>query len=95
MLDEALRKEKESLFQQMTELQPKVDEFRALEARLQHVISLLEDGQLKNEYRENARINWAKLCRENGLQLGGDSGHRVLKRLKPYIHDAVSHDCEL
>jgi hypothetical protein len=52
-------------------------------------------GPSENGVDGQPRINWAKLCRENGLKLQGDSGHRVLKRLKPQVHDTIHHTCEL
>ena len=57
------------------------------------------DGNWKVQAENGAdgqpRINWAKLCRENGLKLQGDSGHRVLRRLKPQVHDTIHHTCDL
>ena len=42
---------------------------------------------------EPPRVTWSRLCRDNRLRLGGDSGHRVLRRLRPDVHDAIGHDC--
>ena len=95
MLDNSLREEKESLEDLKAKLQPIVDEFVAVEIRLQHVNALLGIELPENGSNGYPRVNWSKLCRENGLPLNGDSGHRVLKRLRPRVHDAVSHECEL
>jgi len=95
MLENTLREEKESLEDLKAKLQPIVDEFLAIEVRLNHVNALLGITPPDNSFNGKPRVNWAKLCRENGLPLNGDSGHRVLKRLRPQIHDAVSHECEL
>ena len=95
MLEGALHEEKKSLEDMVSKLQPIVDEFVKVEARLQHVNALLGVGPQEGEENGRTRINWAKLCRENGLALKGDSGHRVLKRLRPQIHDVVHHECEL
>ena len=95
MLEDALKEEKESLEEMVAKLQPIVDEFTKIELRLQHINALLgiEPSGIANGKR--SRINWAKLCRENGLPIRGDSGHRVLKRLKPQIHEVIQHECEL
>ncbi len=95
MLENSLREEKESLEDLKSKLQPIVDEFVSVETRLQHVNALLGISPLENGANGHSRVNWAKLCRENGLPLNGDSGHRVLKRLKPQVHDTVQHECEL
>jgi len=95
MLENSLREEKESLEDLISKLQPIVDEFLSVESRLQHVNALLGIGPPENGANGNPRINWAKLCRENGLPINGDSGHRVLKRLKPQIHEAIRHECNL
>ena len=95
MLEDTLREEKESLESLITKLLPIVDEFRKVDVRLQHINALLGIGPPENGADGGGRINWAKLCRENGLPLQGDSVLRVLKRLKPQIHDAVQHECEL
>lgn len=95
MLENSLREEKASLEELLGKLQPIVDEFMSVEVRLQHVNALLGIVPPENGAGGQPRINWAKLCRENGLKLQGDSGHRVLKRLKPQIHDAIQHVCEL
>ena len=95
MLENSLREEKESLEALKTKLQPIVDEFVAVEVKLQHINALLGIGPAENGVNGQPRVNWAKLCRENGLPLNGDSGHRVLKRLKPQVHETITHDCEL
>ena len=95
MLENSLREEKESLEDLKSKLQPIVDEFVTVETRLQHVNALLGISPPENGANGHSRVNWAKLCRENGLPLNGDSGHRVLKRLKPQVHDTVQHECEL
>jgi hypothetical protein len=95
MLESSLREEKESLEDLKTKLQPIVDEFVSVEVRLQHINALLGIGPAENGANGHPRVNWAKLCRENGLPLNGDSGHRVLKRLKPQVHETITHDCEL
>lgn len=95
MLEDALKEEKESLEEMIGKLQPIVDEFVKVELRLQHINALLGIEASENGNSERTRINWAKLCRENGLPIRGDSGHRVLKRLKPQIHDVIQHECEL
>ena len=95
MLNNALQEEKNSLEEMITKLQPIVDEFVKVELRLQHINALLGISPSENGAGDRTRINWAKLCRENGLPIRGDSGHRVLKRLKPQIHDVIQHDCEL
>ncbi len=95
MLNNALQEEKNSLEEMITKLQPIVDEFVKVELRLQHINALLGISPSENGTGDRTRINWAKLCRENGLPIRGDSGHRVLKRLKPQIHDVIQHDCEL
>ena len=95
MLESSLHEEKESLEDLKSKLQPIVDEFVAVETRLQHVNALLGISPPENGANGHARVNWAKLCRENGLPLNGDSGHRVLKRLNPQVHDTVQHECEL
>lgn len=95
MLEDALKEEKESLEEMIGKLQPIVDEFLKVELRLQHINALLGVDPAENGNGEHHKVNWAKLCRENGLPIRGDSGHRVLKRLKPQIHDVIQHDCEL
>ena len=95
MLEDALKEEKESLEEMVTKLQPIVDEFTKIELRLQHINALLGIEPAGNANSKRSRINWAKLCRENGLPIRGDSGHRVLKRLKPQIHEVIQHECEL
>ena len=95
MLEDALRDEKVTLEEMITKLQPVVDEFVKVELRLQHINALLGVASSENGTGDRTRVNWAKLCRENGLPIRGDSGHRVLKRLKPQIHDVIQHDCEL
>jgi len=59
------------------------------------VNALLGIVPAENGANGHPRVNWAKLCRENGLPLNGDSGHRVLKRLKPQVHEAITHECKL
>jgi hypothetical protein len=95
MLENSLIEEKASLEDLISKLQPIVDEFVTVETRLQHVNALLGIGPSENGSNGNPRINWAKLCRENGLPINGDSGHRVLKRLKPQVHETIRHECEL
>jgi hypothetical protein len=95
MLENSLREEKGSLEDLISKLQPIVDEFVSVESRLQHVNALLGIGRSENGADGGPRINWAKLCRENGLPINGDSGHRVLKRLKPQVHEAIRHECDL
>ncbi len=95
VLDDALKEEKESLEEMIGKLQPVVDEFLKVELRLAHVNALLGIEPTVYGNGDHPKINWAKLCRENGLPIRGDSGHRVLKRLKPLIHDVIQHDCEL
>ena len=95
MLEAALQEEKQSLEDLISKLQPIVDEFIAVEAKLRHINALLGIAPPENGSSGRPRVNWAKLCRENGLPLQGDSGHRVLKRLKPQVHEAISHVCEL
>jgi len=95
MLEDALKEEKESLEEMVAKLQPIVDEFTRIELRLQHINALLGIEPAGNANSKRSRINWAKLCRENGLPIRGDSGHRVLKRLKPQIHEVIQHECEL
>ena len=95
MLEDALKEEKQSLEEMIRKLQPIVDEFLKVELRLQHVNALLGIDPTVNGRGDYPKINWAKLCRENGLPTRGDSGHRVLKRLKPQIHDIIQHDCTL
>ena len=95
MLENSLREEKVTLEDLISKLQPIVDEFMSVEVRLQHINALLGIGPPENGADGQPRVNWAKLCRENGLRLQGDSGHRVLKRLKPQVHDALQHVCEL
>ena len=95
MLENSLIEEKASLEDLISKLQPIVDEFVTVETRLQHVNALLGIGPPENGSNGNPRINWAKLCRENGLPINGDSGHRVLKRLKPQVHETIRHECEL
>ena len=95
MLEDALKEEKESLEEMIGKLQPIVDEFLKVELRLQHINALLGVDPAENGNGDHPRVNWAKLCRENGLPIRGDSGHRVLKRLKPQIHDVIQHECEL
>jgi hypothetical protein len=95
VLDSTLREEKATLEELLSKLKPIVDEFMSVEVRLQHINALLGIGPSENGVDGQPRINWAKLCRENGLKLQGDSGHRVLKRLKPQVHDTIHHTCEL
>ncbi|MCH7736188.1 MAG: hypothetical protein IH872_02185 [Chloroflexi bacterium] len=95
MLENSLREEKVTLEDLISKLQPIVDEFMSVEVRLQHINALLGIGPPENGTNGQPRINWAKLCRENGLRLQGDSGHRVLKRLKSQVHDAIQHVCDL
>ena len=95
MLENALKEEKEALEKMIAKLQPIVDEFINIELRLQHINALLGIESAENSNGNHRRINWAKLCRENGLPIKGDSGHRVLKRLKPQIHDVIQHECRL
>ena len=100
MLEDALLKEKESLEQQIADLLPTIEEFRRLEVKLQHVNALLGTEKPKvagigTVNRRTVGVNWAQLCREHGVQASGDSGHRALKRLKPEIHAAVPHDCQI
>ena len=95
MFDSSLREEKATLEELLSKLKPIVDEFMSVEVRLQHINALLGIGPSENGVDGQPRINWAKLCRENGLKLQGDSGHRVLKRLKPQVHDTIRHTCEL
>jgi hypothetical protein len=95
VLDNSLREEKATLEELISKLQPIVDEFMSVEVRIQHINALLGIEPAENGADRQPRINWAKLCRENGLKLLGDSGHRVLKRLKPQVHDAIRHTCEL
>ena len=89
MLENSLREEKATLEELLSKLKPIVDEFMSVEVRIHHIEPAESgaDGQ--------PRINWAKLCRENGLKLQGDSGHRVLRRLKPQVHDTIHHTCDL
>ena len=95
MLEDALKEEKEALEDMVAKLQPIVDEFIKIELRLQHINALLGIESAERSNGNRRRINWAKLCRENGLPIKGDSGHRVLKRLKPQIHDVIQHECQL
>lgn len=95
MLENSLREEKGALEDLISKLQPIVDEFVSVESRLRHVNALLGIERPESGSDGSPRINWAKLCRENGLPINGDSGHRVLKRLKPQVHEAVRHECEL
>ena len=99
MLETELRKEMTILEQQIGELRAKVDELRQVEDRIRHVQALLGDEEYGNEagneikQRTRRGVNWAELCRENGLSVGGNSGHRVLLRQKPEIHASISHLC--
>jgi hypothetical protein len=95
VLENSLREEKATLEEMLSKLKPIVDEFMAVEVRIQHINALLGIEPSENGANGQPRINWAKLCRENGLKLQGDSGHRVLKRLKPQVHDVIHHTCEL
>ena len=95
MLENSLREEKATLEELLSKLKPIVDEFMSVEVRIQHIDALLGIEPAENGVNGQPRINWAKLCRENGLKLQGDSGHRVLKRLKPQVHDLIHHTCEL
>ena len=72
MLEDALKEEKESLEEMVTKLQPIVDEFTKIELRLQHINALLGIEPAENANGKRSRINWAKLCRENGLPIKGD-----------------------
>jgi len=92
MLEESLSKEKQSLEDLLEKLEPIVEEHRKTTLRLNHVNALLG---VVNSGSEPPRIMWSRICREHGLRLKGDSGHRMLKRLKPDIHDAIEHECLL
>ena len=96
MLDSELNKERDLLREQIEELSVKAEELRRKETRLRHVEALLGiegDGINGAEDDQSKGINWADCCREYGLSPGGDSGHRVLKRLKPEIHASIPHVC--
>lgn len=95
MLEDSLIEEKGSLEDLISKLQPIVNEFMSVEVRLKHIDALLGIEPVENGVDGKSRVNWAKLCRENGLPINGDSGHRVLKRLKPQVHDTIRHECEL
>ena len=95
MLENSLREEKATLEELLSKLKPIVDEFMSVEVRIHHINALLGIEPAENGAAGQPRINWAKLCRENGLKLQGDSGHRVLRRLKPQVHDTIHHTCDL
>lgn len=38
---------------------------------------------------------WSDACEDKGYHVGGDSAHRVMKRLNPTFHATVPHDCKL
>ncbi|MDA0769175.1 MAG: hypothetical protein O2821_03010 [Chloroflexi bacterium] len=38
-------------------------------------------------------LNWAAICRENGLIVGGDSAHRVVLKNDPILHSRWPHYC--
>lgn len=40
------------------------------------------------------RSNWAKLCRERGWDVGGDSAHRIVLRRDPTLHRSIPHSCK-
>ena len=69
MLENALKEEKEALEKMIAKLQPIVDEFINIELRLQHINALLGIESAENSNGNHRRINWAKLCRENGLPI--------------------------
>jgi hypothetical protein len=99
MLEAELHSEKGVLEKRAIELKVKVEELKQVEDRLRHVEALLGYRQGGDEavYAINApalrRSNWAKLCRDNGLLVGRNSGHRVLIRHKPEIHASIAHTC--
>ena len=92
MLEDSLLEEKKSLEDLIEKLNPIVEEHSKTCLRLKHVNALLG---IDPSGSEQPRLMWSRICRENGLRLRGDSGHRMLKRLKPEIHDAIEHDCLL
>ena len=99
MLEAELNKERDALKLQIEELREKAEELKSKEDRLRHVEALLgidgsvaEDADARAESR-SSRINWADCCRAEGLWVGGDSGHRVLRRLKPDVHTTIPHVC--
>ena len=95
LIDE-LRKELEALDQEIERLLPVEDELRKKRAERQHMVALIESrtGTVESPIRSRT-VNWAGICRDNNLHVGGDSAHRVVKRLRPDIHQSTPHDCQI
>ena len=100
MLQNELQRERNRLEERIetleAELQPRQRELRELRERLGHVKGLLPSEQttpLGNSQEPLARVKWARICREHGWQVGGDSAHRVVMRENPPLHRSISHWC--
>ena len=95
LVDE-LRKELASLDQEIEQLLPVEEELRRKRAERQHMVALIESrtGNVESPIRSR-KVNWADICRDNNLYVGGDSAHRVVNRLRPDIHESIPHPCTL
>ena len=94
--EDELRKEKALLEERKAELKPYVDEDRTCDARLDHINALLGDKpQVAQPLTRSRKVNWAEVCRRHNLYVGGDSAHRVVKRLRPDLHSSTSHPCTI
>ena len=88
-----LRSEIQLLERDIESLQNVVGEKRDA---LVNVIRLIEyedgDGG-KRAGAVTGPLNWAAICRENGLIVGGDSAHRVVLKNNPSLHSRMPHYC--
>ena len=82
LVDE-LRKELESLDKEIEQLLPVEEELRRKRAERQHMVAIIESrtGNVESPIRSR-KVNWADICRDNNLYVGGDSAHRVVDRLR-------------
>lgn len=76
---------------QIAALQKKLSEKRDLLIHLKAVINDVEGRTGGNPHPPFK--NWKNICNEKGWSVGGDSAHRVVRRMDPKLHTSIPHKC--
>jgi len=87
-----LETEIQELERQIAPLQKKLQE---KSERLVHIKALLpiKAGEPSVVASAEEKICWAEICRQHNWPVKKDSGHRVVQRKDPKLHNSIPHYC--
>ncbi len=107
MLVEELRCRLDDLASEIEEtqkaVQPLEEKLRRLKEYRQSILKVLEmetgpssiNGrrELLAPRKPGGEVHWSAVAADHGYAVGGDSAHRVVRKINPELHASIAHHC--